>query len=69
MPLKPIRFSGHALFEMRPRGISRAAVNMIRRPGQVVPSEKGRQVCQGLIGRAGRLLLRVVVAGRRQCTM
>jgi hypothetical protein len=34
---------------------------MVRIPGQVVPSVKGRQIYQGLIGRAGRLLLRVVV--------
>ena len=34
---------------------------MIRRPGQVVPSLKGRKIHQGLIGRAGRLLLRVIV--------
>ena len=44
---KPIRFSGHALFEMKRRGISRtAAESAIRKPGQVVPSEKGREIYQ-----------------------
>jgi hypothetical protein len=63
MALKPIRISGHALFEMTRRGIRRAdVVRMVRQPGQVVPGEKGRHVYQGLIGKARRLLLRVVVA-------
>jgi hypothetical protein len=44
------------------RGISRAAVlRIIRSPGQVLPSVKGRQIFQGFIGRARRLLLRVIV--------
>jgi hypothetical protein len=48
---------------MRRRGITRSAViRMIRSPGQVLASIKGRSIYQGLIGRAGRLLLRVVVA-------
>ena len=34
---------------------------MIRSPGQVLPSAKGREVFQGLIGRARRLVLRVIV--------
>ena len=63
MAVKPIQISGHAWFEMKRRGISRTqVVQMIRAPGQVVPSVKGREIYQGLIGRAGRLLLRVVVA-------
>ncbi len=62
MPAKPIRISGHARFEMGRRGISRADVlRMIRGPGQVLPSVKGRNIYQGLIGRARRLLLRVIV--------
>jgi hypothetical protein len=61
-PAKPIRISGHARFEMGRRGINRADVlRIIRGPGQVLPSVKGRHVYQGLIGRARRLLLRVVV--------
>lgn len=39
-----------------------AVVRMIRTPGQVLPSSKGRSIYQGLIGRGGRLLLRIVVA-------
>jgi hypothetical protein len=49
---KPIRFSGHARFEMKRRGISRAlAEATIRAPGQVVPSEKGREIHQAILGR------------------
>lgn len=63
MASKPIRISGHARFEMKRRGISPGLVTrMIRSPGQVLPSNRGRRIYQGLIGRAGRLLLRVVVA-------
>jgi hypothetical protein len=63
MALKPIRISGHARFEMKRRGISLSLVTrMVRSPGQVVPSNRGRRIYQGLIGRAGRMLLRVVVA-------
>ncbi len=59
MANKPIEFSGHALFEMKRRGISRDLVEAtIRAPGQVVPSVKGRDIYQSLIG---RLLLRVIV--------
>lgn len=59
---KPIQISGHARFEMGRRGISRAQiVRMIRQPGQVLPTVKGRQIYQGFLGRARRLLLRVIV--------
>ena len=59
---KPIRISGHARFEMKRRGIRRGQVEAtIRAPGQVLPSVKGRRVYQSRIGRAGRLLLRVIV--------
>jgi hypothetical protein len=62
MPSKPIRISSHARFEMRRRRIKRAdLIETIRNPGQIVPSVKGRQIHQSLVGRAGRLLLRVVV--------
>ena len=62
MPAKPIRISGHARFEMGRRGISPANVmGVIRSPGQVLPSVKGRHIYQGLIGRGRRLLLRVIV--------
>ncbi len=62
MPVKPIRISGHARFEMGRRGISQADVlQTIRNPGQVLPSVKGRNVYQRLVGRARRLLLRVIV--------
>lgn len=63
MAAKPIRITRHARFEMKRRGISPDLVlRMVRSPGQVVPADHGRQVYQGLIGRAGRFLLRVVVA-------
>ena len=59
---QPIQFSKHARFEMKRRGIARTAVvAAIREPGQIVPSVNGREVYQSLIGRSGRLLLRVVV--------
>ena len=59
---KPIRISGHARFELKRRGISHVlAVATIRAPGQIVPSVNGRKVYQSLIGRTGRLLLRVIV--------
>ncbi len=62
MAAKPIRISKHARFEMGRRGITPAEVTrLIRRPGQVLPSSKGRRIYQGLLGRAGRMLLRVVV--------
>jgi hypothetical protein len=62
MPAKPVQISGHARFEMGRRGISRAdIVRMIHNPGQVLPAAKGRNIYQDLIGRARRLLLRVVV--------
>jgi hypothetical protein len=62
MAAKPIRIGRHARFEMRRRGIRPIeVVRMIRSPGQVLPSYKGRHIFQGLIGRARRLLLRVIV--------
>jgi Domain of unknown function (DUF4258) len=62
MPSKPIRISSHARFEMRRRGIKRAdVIATIRHAGQVLPSIKGRQIHQSKIGRAGRMLLRVIV--------
>jgi hypothetical protein len=62
MPAKPVRISAHARFEMRRRGIRPdEVVRTIRNPGQVLPSSKGREIYQRLIGRTGRLLLRVVV--------
>ena len=62
MPAKPIRISGHARFEMGRRGVSQTEVlRMIRSPGQVLPSVKGRRIYQGLIGPARRFLLRVIV--------
>jgi hypothetical protein len=62
MAIKPIRISRHAAFEMRRRGIRRNwVIDAVRRPGQVIPSLKGRKICQSLIGRSGRMLLRVVV--------
>jgi hypothetical protein len=62
MPAKPIVISSHALFEMKRRGITAAEVRqMVRRPGQIIPSVKGRHIYQGLVGQARRLLLRVIV--------
>ena len=59
---KPIRFSGHARFEMKRRGISQSSAEAtVREPGQVVPSVKGREIYQSLIGKHRRLLLRVIV--------
>ncbi len=59
---KSIRISGHARFEMKRRGISFPLVKAtIRSPGQIVPSVKGRQIYQSIVGRRGRLLLRVIV--------
>jgi hypothetical protein len=62
MAHKPIRISGHARFEMKRRGILRTQIEAtIRAPGQILPSVKGRHIYQSRIGRAGRLLLRVIV--------
>ena len=62
MPAKPVRISKHARFEMKRRGIRQVeVVRTIRKPGQVLPSSKGRQIYQRLLGPKGRLLLRVVV--------
>ncbi|MBI4602142.1 MAG: DUF4258 domain-containing protein [Planctomycetes bacterium] len=61
MPGKPVIVSGHARFEMRRRGIREAqVVGVVRLPGQVVPSRKGRHVYQAKIA-SGKMLLRVVV--------
>ncbi len=58
---KAIIIGDHARFEMQRRGISRPQVlAVLRQPGQVVPSRKGRSIYQSKTGR-GRLLLRVVV--------
>jgi hypothetical protein len=62
MPAKRIRISRHAAFEMRRRGIRQGEmVRTIHNPAQVLPSSKGREIFQRLIGPKGRLLLRVVV--------
>jgi hypothetical protein len=62
MAAKPIQISEHGRFEMKRRGIERAqVVATIRSPGQVLRSIKGRRIYQALIGRRGRLLLRVIV--------
>jgi hypothetical protein len=54
MPAKPVKLTRHARFEMKRRGISAVEiVRMIRRPAQVVSGEGGREVYQGLIGKAG----------------
>ena len=60
--MKPIHFSAHANFEMQRRGISQAdAEVVVRNPGQVVPSRKGRLIYQSKLGAAGRKVLRVIV--------
>jgi hypothetical protein len=60
--MKPIQISGHARFEMLRRGITDTEVEaVVRKPGQVLPAKKGRQVFQSKVGPAGHLLLRVVV--------
>jgi len=57
-----IRFSDHARFEMRRRGIRKPEViRTILQPGQVLSSIKGRKIYQSLIGPSNVLLLRVVV--------
>ncbi len=62
MPGKPIYTSGHARFEMKRRGISQREVEeVIRNPGQIVPSRKGREIYQSKLGPRGHLLMRVVV--------
>jgi hypothetical protein len=62
MPGKAIKISSHARFEMNRRRIRRSdVVATIRRPGQIVPSIKGRDIYQSKVGSAGRMLLRVVV--------
>ena len=64
---KPIRFTNHARFEMSRRGIRLAdVVAVIRHPGQVLPSVKGRRIYQSRIGPAGHMLLRVIVRERAQ---
>ena len=62
MPVKPIFIAAHARFEMQRRGIRESEIEaVIRNPGQIVPSKKGRQICQSKLGATGRMLLRVVV--------
>ena len=62
MNFKSIIISSHARFEMQRRGIAeQTIIATIRQPSQIVPSEKGRQIRQSLVGSRGRLLLRVVV--------
>lgn len=62
MSKKPIRIGAHARFEMKRRRIRpREIVLTIRKPGQVLPSAKGRQIFQALVGLSKRLLLRVIV--------
>lgn len=57
-----IRFTKHAKFEMKRRSLDEATViRAIRNPDQVIPSDKGREVRQRLLGKMGRMLLRVVV--------
>jgi hypothetical protein len=59
---KRIIISPHARFEMRRRGIAPGEVMAaVRQPDQIVPSPKGREIRQSLLGQKGRLLLRVVV--------
>lgn len=61
MAEKPVRISGHARFEMRRRRVTESEViRVLRRPEQIVPSRKGRQIHQSRVA-GGRLLLRVVV--------
>jgi hypothetical protein len=61
MPQKPVILTSHARFEMRRRGISEVEVRrVVREPGQILRSRKGRQIYQSRIAN-GRLLLRVVV--------
>jgi hypothetical protein len=63
MANKPVRISGHARFEMKRRHIRADEVTaVVRRPGQVLPSVKGREIYQSLVGRNRQMLLRVVVA-------
>ncbi|MFN0197244.1 MAG: DUF4258 domain-containing protein [Planctomycetaceae bacterium] len=63
MTAKPVIFSAHARFEMRRRGIKQAEVlEVVRKPGQIIASENGRQIHQSKISRDGKFLLRVVVA-------
>ena len=59
---QPVVISPHARFEMQRRGISISeVVAVVRTPGQVLPSRKGRQIYQSKLGARGTLLLRVVV--------
>ena len=62
MNWKRIVLADHARFEMQRRGITSSTVAaVVRSPGQVLPSHKGRQIRQSLLGTRGRVLLRVVV--------
>ena len=65
MTTKPIRITTHARFEMSRRGIRLAdVVAVVRHPGQILPSVKGRKIYQSRIGPTGRVLLRVIVRER-----
>ena len=62
---KRIVVTGHARFEMQRRAITMKAItDVIRRPDQVIPSRRGREIRQSLTGARRRTLLRVVVSER-----
>ena len=62
MSAKQLQISQHADFEMKRRGIRHGDVaRVIRSPGQVLPSRKGRHIYQGFLGRARRVLLPLIV--------
>ena len=59
---KHVVISPHARFEMQRRGISvNEVMAVVRQPGQVLPSRKGREIYQSKLGARGTLLLRVIV--------
>ena len=59
---QPVVISPHARFEMQRRGIPiNEVVAVVRKPGQVLPSRKGRQIYQSRLGARGTLHRRVVV--------
>ena len=66
MAAKSIRISKHAQFEMQRRSITVKDVTaVVGHPQQVIEAVKGRRIYQSKIGRAGRVLLRVVVKEER----